>query len=212
MALHLGKRIAPPRFLLYAVALIAIGVWSFVWEGATLQHFLVGFDIATFAFLASLIPMVRAHNPEDIARHASENDANRVALLIVSLSISAVVLGALTLMVTGKSEYSKIVEIVTLALAWMFANTVYALHYAHLYYSAGEGNGGYAGGLVIPSTDAPDYADFLHFALILGMTFQTADIDITSRSIRLVSTGHCLAAFVFNIGILAFSINMIAGG
>ena len=80
------------------------------------------------------------------------------------------------------------------------------------YPSAGKGKGGYAGGLSIPSTDAPDYADFLHFALILGMTFQTADIDITSRSIRIVSTGQCLAAFVFNIGILAFSINMIAGG
>ena len=56
-----------------------------------------------------------------------------------------------------------------------------------------------------------DYRDFMHFSLILGMTFQTADIDITSIAIRRISTGHCLAAFVFNIGILSFSINMIAG-
>ena len=64
----------------------------------------------------------------------------------------------------------------------------------------------------VPSTKTPIYFDFLHFALILGMTFQTADIDITSRAIRRVSTAHCLEAFIFNIGILAFSINMIAGG
>ncbi len=211
MAMHLGKRIGPPRFVLYAAALIAIGVWSFVRPGVTLQHFLIGFDIATFVFLLSLVPMLRVHDASEIARHASENDANRVALLVISLGISAVVLGALTLVVTGKSEYSKVVVIATLALAWVFANTVYALHYAHLYY-AGNAADGYAGGLSIPSTDAPDYADFVHFALILGMTFQTADIDITSRSIRLVSTGHCLAAFVFNIGILSFSINLIAGG
>jgi len=42
------------------------------------------------------------------------------------------------------------------------------------------------------------------------MTFQTADINITSPAIRRVSTWHCVEAFVFNIGILAFSINMIA--
>lgn len=211
MAINLGKRIAPPRFVVYAIALIGIGIWSLVRPSASLQHFLIGFDIATFAFLVSLVPLFRSHDPKDIARHASANDANRVALLVVSLGISAVVLCALTLVVTGNNEYSKALEIVTLALAWLFANTVYALHYAHLYYGPGKTKGSHAGGLSIPSTDAPDYGDFLHFALILGMTFQTADIDITSRSIRRVSTGHCLAAFVFNIGILAFSINMIAG-
>jgi uncharacterized membrane protein len=121
-----------------------------------------------------------------------------------------VVLGSLALLVAGGGGYSKPLVIVTFALAWLFANVIYAIHYAHLYYSPGKG-GGHAGGLSIPSSTRTDYFDFLHFALILGMTFQTADIDITSRAIRRVSTGHCVAAFLFNIGILAFSINMIAG-
>ena len=120
-------------------------------------------------------------------------------------------MGALALVVTGKGDYSKLLVIVTLGLVWLFTSIVYAIHYAHLYYSPDKASGGHAGGLSIPSTKAPDYLDFLHFSLILGMTFQTADIDITSRAIRRVSTGHCVEAFVFNIGILAFSINMIAG-
>lgn len=208
----LGNRIAPPRFLAYAAGLIAVALWAVRQDGPALRDFLIGFDIVTALFLLSTIPLFRTSDPRVIQRHAARNDANRVALLIVSFAISAVVLAALALLVTGASPYSKPLVIVTLALAWLFANLVYAIHYAHLYYRMGKIGGGHAGGLSIPSTDAPDYFDFLHFALILGMTFQTADIDITSRAIRRVSTWHCVEAFIFNIGILAFSINMIAGG
>lgn len=208
----LGNRIAPPRFLAYAAGLIAAALWAARQDGAPLRDFLMGFDIVTALFLLSTIPLFRTSDPRILQRHAARNDANRVALLIVSVAVSAVVLGALALLVTGSSPYSKPLVIVTLALAWLFANLVYAIHYAHLYYRRAPAGDGHAGGLSIPSTDAPDYFDFLHFALILGMTFQTADIDITSRAIRRVSTWHCVEAFVFNIGILAFSINMIAGG
>ena len=44
------------------------------------------------------------------------------------------------------------------------------------------------------------------------MTFQTSDVEITSRRLRRVSIGQCLAAFVFNLGVLAFSINVLGGG
>ncbi|MBS0502699.1 MAG: DUF1345 domain-containing protein [Proteobacteria bacterium] len=212
MARKLGNRIAPPRFILYALALLIVAAWAATREtyASALLDFLIGFDIATLLFFMSLIPLFRTRDPKSIGRHASQNDANRVALLIISVAISAVVFGAVAQVVTNKSEYSKALVIVTLAMSWVFVQVIYALHYAHLYYSAGKGRGGFAGGLSIPSTETPDYSDFLHFSLILGMTFQTADIDITSTAIRRVSTWHCLEAFVFNIGILAFSINMIA--
>ncbi|WP_447759965.1 DUF1345 domain-containing protein [Sphingopyxis panaciterrae] len=212
MARTIGNRIAPPRFLAYAAGLIGIALWAAAQDGSALQDFLIGFDIATALFLLSTIPLFRSRDPQVVARHAVQNDANRAALLVLSLAVSAVVLGALAQLVAGTGAYSKPLVIVTLALAWLFANIVYAIHYAHLYYTPDKAHGGHAGGLSIPSSATPDYFDFLHFALILGMTFQTADIDITSRAIRRVSTGHCLAAFIFNIGILAFSINMIAGG
>jgi uncharacterized membrane protein len=212
MARTIGNRIAPPRFVAYAAGLVVVALYATTQDGSALQDFLIGFDIVTALFLVSTIPLFRTHDPRIIARHAVENDANRVALLVLSLAVSAVVLGALAQLVAGMSAYSKPLVIVTLALAWLFANIVYAIHYAHLYYTPDRAHGGHAGGLSIPSAKTPDYFDFLHFALILGMTFQTADIDITSRAIRHASTGHCLAAFIFNIGILAFSINMIAGG
>jgi uncharacterized membrane protein len=97
----------------------------------------------------------------------------------------------------------------TLALCWLFSNLVYALHYAHLYYRAGRG--GDAGGLTFPGTDEPDYGDFVYFAFCLGMTFQTSDVTITDGGTRRVVTLHCLAAFVFNLGVIAFTINVLGG-
>jgi uncharacterized membrane protein len=41
------------------------------------------------------------------------------------------------------------------------------------------------------------------------MTFQTSDVTITSTRIRRVVTLHCLEAFVFNLGVIAFTINAL---
>ena len=43
------------------------------------------------------------------------------------------------------------------------------------------------------------------------MTFQTSDVEISDKGVRNVTTLHCLAAFVFNLGILAFTINVLGG-
>jgi uncharacterized membrane protein len=84
------------------------------------------------------------------------------------------------------------------------------LHYAHIYYV--EDGGKDSGGISIPGCDEPDYWDFVYFSFTLGMTFQTSDTQIESWRIRRISIGQCLAAFVFNIGVLAFSINVLGGG
>ena len=65
------------------------------------------------------------------------------------------------------------------------------------------------GGLDFKQKALPGYADFVYFAFTLGMTFQTSDTAITSGGYRRVATFHCFAAFVFNIGVLAFTINVL---
>ena len=97
--------------------------------------------------------------------------------------------------------------IATLLIAWLFSNMVYALHYAHLFYS--QDKGGDVGGLDFPGDGDPDYGDFIYFAFTLGMTFQTSDVAIPGRPIRRTAILHCFAAFVFNIGVLAFTINVL---
>ena len=43
------------------------------------------------------------------------------------------------------------------------------------------------------------------------MTFQTSDVDIVSRRLRRIVTAHSLAAFVYNLGVLAFTISVLSG-
>jgi len=44
------------------------------------------------------------------------------------------------------------------------------------------------------------------------MTFQTSDTAVETRHMRQIVTVHSLLAFVFNIGVLAFTINVLGGG
>ncbi|MGU7624645.1 DUF1345 domain-containing protein, partial [Klebsiella aerogenes] len=95
--------------------------------------------------------------------------------------------------------------VATLVISWLFSNTVYALHYAHLYYSS-DGEGGDHGGLDFAGdAPEPDYWDFAYFSFTLGMTFQTSDTGVSSPRIRRVVLGQSMAAFVFNIGVLALT-------
>lgn len=153
-------------------------------------------------------------------RSAQRNDANRTLLLGITGAVSLVVLVAVFSELQDKGDprfTAMALVIVTLALAWMFSNMVYALHYAHMFYvrTDTDGNGTEqedSRGFDFPDTKEPIYWDFVYFSFTLGMTFQTSDVAMTSTPVRRVATIHCLAAFVFNLGVLAFTINVLGGG
>lgn len=172
----------------------------------------LAFDIGAVVFLLSCVPLLVA-SAERMRQAALRNDANRPLLLILSAGIALVLLTAIAIELAqrGTPEPQVVVLVVaTLLLAWAFANTIYAMHYAHLFYTA-DGAGKDSGGIDMPGTDEPDYWDFVYFAFTLGMTFQTSDVSITSRTMRRTVTGHCLIAFVFNLGVVAFSVNVLGG-
>ena len=211
-----GQRFAPPRFVLF----LALFITGFAISGAATGYadpadaLALGFDFAVIGFLLSLVPLLRACDMATMRRHSVENDANRTIVLAISTLITLVVMAA----IAGELPEAKHGEpgallrlIATLLLTWLFANVVYALHYAHQYYSPGAAPGEHAGGLAFPGDEPPDYFDFAYFSLTLGMTFQTSDVEITSRPIRRIVTIHSFAAFIFNIGVIAFTINGIGG-
>ncbi len=204
----IGNRIAPARFLAFLLIFALAG--GVLFSGTDDWHYAVmgGFDIAAAIFLLSLWPILKDGDAASIKRHAAENDANRAMLLGISAVIVTVLLITIATELSAPGKPLAALIIVTLAAAWLFANTLYALHYAHLFYGTRDGSKS----LTFPDTKTPDYWDFVYFAFTLGMTFQTSDILINGRSIRRVSLAQCVAAFVFNIGILAFTINTLGGG
>lgn len=66
------------------------------------------------------------------------------------------------------------------------------------------------GGLDFPGRLAPDYWGFIYFAVVLGMTFQVSDVQITSRKLRRLMTAYDVISFVFNTFIVALSVNIVS--
>lgn len=194
-------------FLALLAAAAPLG-WLMPWHEAVMA----AFDCAALAFLIATLPLIKV-DPASMRRNAQANDANRRLMLLLTGIVSLVVLVAVGAAVGqhgGPNATIIALLLSTLALAWLFSNLVYAMHYAHIFYVADDG-GKDSGGLDFPGTEEPDYSDFLYFAFTLGMTFQTSDVAITATPMRRVVTAQCLAAFLFNLGILAFTINVLGG-
>jgi uncharacterized membrane protein len=207
----IGNMIAPPRFLAFLLILIVGGpIAGFALHRWALGA-MAGFDLAATVFLLSCVPLLGTHEARIIREHAEANDANRTFLLVLTGIVLLVMLIAIAAETVGHNPQplTKGLIIITLALAWLFSNMIYALHYAHLAYIRPQIG---CLGFEFPHTAEPVYWDFVYFSFACGMAFATSDVNITSTHVRKVVTLHCLAAFGFNIGALAFTINVLASG
>lgn len=204
------NRIAPWRFLLFFAVLVAAWIIAIAAGAVFSRGLLIGFDVAAIAFLASYAPTLR-FDAKRIRQEAARNDANRPTLLVLSFVLTVIILAVLVgELAQGEkiSALDKFVVTVSLILVWTFANAVYALHYAHLYYTAADG-GRDCAGLEFPKMREPLLADFVYFAFTLGVAVQTSDVSITSPHIRKVVTVHCVVGFFFNLGVLALTVNVL---
>lgn len=206
---HTFHRIAPWPFVLFgAVAIVSAAI---AWPALGWAHGIMSaFDLAALSFLLVMAPLFR-YEARRMREVAKQNDANRSVLLLLASIVSIVILVCVAseLLQKGRPKPLEIALIVgTLCLSWVFSTAVYALHYAHLFYLSAP-HGGDRGGISFPGTEEPDYWDFAYFSSCLAMTFQTSDTDITSQTIRKVVISQTLGSFIFNIGVIAFSINIL---
>ena len=216
-ALRLGNRIAPPRFIAF-LALLPIGYFAYSallpdsgWSDAAAM----AFDFAALVFIGSLYPLFSDCSVAQMRAHSQANDANRMLVLVITTLVTFAVMAAITGELPHAKDGDKLAMaklVGTLLLIWLFANLVFTIHYAHYYYATDPDKGGDVGGLDFPGTKVPDYKDFGYFAFTLGMTFQTADVAIRANRVRHVALLHSFGAFVFNIGVIAFTINALGGG
>ena len=98
-----------------------------------------------------------------------------------------------------------VIAVVTVALSWAVVHTVFALRYAHEYYTDP------IGGIDFKTrVERPDYLDFAYVAFTVGMTFQVSDTDVQARRIRRTVVRHALLSYLFGAVILAVVVNVIA--
>jgi len=195
-----------------AVALLAPGL-------ALATVLILGWDAMSLVFVVSMLASMIEHSPADIRARAARDDEGRGVILGLIIVAVAVSLAATALELHLAKQAHGIWQIarvslagVTVAASWMMMQLIFGVHYAHEYYAANEQAGGLdSEGLAFPGGEPPDYWDFLHFSIVIGVACQTADIAFTSKPMRRLGTVHGLAAFAFNTVIVALTINLVAG-
>lgn len=186
------------------------------YDFADLTRTLIAWDAATAIYLLAIWWQTRSVTPQAMTKHAADADEGRYFVLFVSIagvlaSLTAIVLELQSKLEPGMTKNAHVAFVfATVALSWVFVHTSFAKHYAHEFYGPAD-NGGIRRGLIFPGCDDPDFADFFHFAIVIGVAAQTADIQISGRAIRRIVTLHGVLAFLFNTVILALTINLAAG-
>lgn len=182
------------------------------------SHVVVSWDVGAAVLLVLwAITMIRTQPIDMPARAKAQQDGEWVVFAItlagIVASIFAIVIEFKNISSLKGDEraFHLGLVILTLLVSWLTMQLIFALRYAHEFYTISDGRTMMDGGLEFPHEPEPDYFDFLYFGMVLGMTFQVSDVNITSRKIRRLATLHGFIGFLFNTVILALTVNIAAG-
>jgi uncharacterized membrane protein len=186
---------------------IALTLLAFPWRMATCV--LAGWDAGVALYLVLTYRVMANASVASIRQRAAIVDEGAAALLILTPAAALASLVAVVIELGHAPSLSQIsLAISTIVLSWAFMHSIFALHYAHEFY--GEGRDYRMGGLIFPGNDEPDYWDFLYYSLVVAMTAQVSDVQITSKIIRRLTTMHGAVSFFFNATVLALTVNIVS--
>jgi uncharacterized membrane protein len=217
------SRLRRPR--LASGLLVGLGTYMLLFLATNVDgrlRFIAAWDIGASFALVALFFGLRKSSAATIKLSAARQDAGKWAVLVLSLlaaTASLVVIAAQMPHVksaSGLEQAARVVLVIyTIMLSWTFIQAIFALHYAHDYYLDVDlptprfGPGSER--LIFPGERTPTYGDFLYFSFTIGMTFQVSDVQIADSSIRRLVMVHGVVAFFYTTGVLALTINLVAG-
>ncbi len=182
---------------------------------------ILAWDLGCIAFVWMTLTHIGGRDAPFIRGVAKARDEGQGIILMLVLALAAASLAAVAAELSFAKDSHGFDKALRVALAfgsvsvsWFVTQLIFALHYAHEYYAPDDDDDPSTlqqGGLQFPDDDAPDYWDFIHFAVVIGVASQTADVAFTSKRMRRIGTVHGLVAFTFNTVILALTINILAG-
>jgi len=179
---------------------------------------IIAWDFAVIVFLALSAFLFTTERLDRIAADAAAEEEGEWTIFWLTVAAVTFSFVAIIQEFAGSKELSPaqrnlhvILVALTLFVSWLMTHTTFAFRYAHEFYEVDSGDAGIAGGLEFPGEKRPDYLDFMYFSLVLGMTFQVSDVQITSRKFRRLAAVHGLLSFLFNTIILALTVNIAAG-
>jgi len=176
------------------------------------KNVLVGWNVTAIVFIViSWRKMLRA-TVSDIRRRSEDLDFSDTFVLFLSIAAAVASIAGIGLELHSVKDAPADVAlgramaaIVTILISWVFLHTLFTIHYAHRFYGGRDK----AEGLVFPDKiEEPIYWDFLYFSFTIGVAAQTADIGLSSRTMRKIALLHAVLSFLFNTTILALAINV----
>ncbi|WP_054310994.1 DUF1345 domain-containing protein [Mesorhizobium sp. 1M-11] len=174
------------------------------------------FFLVYFGLMLARMPYLTA---EHLRRKARVDDLPVFIIFAVTVAVIAVVVGSLFLIVNDDHKHSSaelLTSLISLPLGWLTIHTMAAFHYAHVYWrdddevrdAKGRPVRQPVGGLDFPGDKPPQGWDFFYFAIVIGMTAQTADTGVTTTRMRKLVILHSLITFLFNTVIVAAAVNV----
>lgn len=209
---------APPRFLrrlrrrpilLTAMALgLAAGGAATLLGARGTSAALLFWNAAALTYAVAISVTLWDDDPDALARRAAELDSDQWIVLLASsiaavAALAAVMADLVAAKGTPQATGAAILAGGTVVVSWVFAQVLFAHHYAHVHWLGGKG-------LDFPGNDEPDFPEFLYFAMTVGMTAQVSDVTTRTARMRRVVLGHAALSFLFNAVILAAAVNLAA--
>jgi len=187
--------------------------------GALSPHtrLVVGWNAGTLSYLALGWTIIYFSDAKSTRSHALIQDASVPLIYVFVLGAAcasvvaiAFVVGTIRDVTAWTKSWRLTLTVVSLTSSWVLIQTVFAFHYARRYYQDEKHSPAQAGGLAFPGHADPNYMDFAYYAFVVGMTSQVSDVQVLSPRMRRLTLVHGVLAFIFNIAVLALSINIIA--
>jgi uncharacterized membrane protein len=151
--------------------------------------------------------------PDYLRQHAADEDAPPLVVFLLTIGIVVYITVALFMVVNaGEPTPWRIgLGILSVVLGWLMIHAMWGMHYAWEYYEAPETGGklDQRGGLDFPGKDLPDGMAFISFSLVVAMTAQTSDTEISDNKMRRIVTGHSLFSYLFNTVAVAAAVNIV---
>lgn len=193
------------RFLISFGLGVCAGFAAWWLSFAPVLALLAAADTLFLVYLALTARIVGTTGPEDLRRHAEEEDEGVALILLLAALAVGVSVGAIFLVLNAdeSSLAARLTALVSLPLGWATVHTLMGFHYARLHYRAEEKGRGFT----FPGKGDPDAWDFLYASFTIGMTAQVSDVEVTTRSLRRAVLLHGVASFFYNTGILALAVN-----
>ncbi|MBB1607094.1 MULTISPECIES: DUF1345 domain-containing protein [unclassified Pseudomonas] len=213
MRLNLSLLHAHPRLI--AAVLIATLVALACYRLEPMIRVLVGWNCMAWLYTALIAGLAISARPEDARLLAEVEDENAEAVLVLVSAAAIASLVAIVYELAGARQLPGSERLLRYAFtgstvlgSWFLIGTIFAMHYARMFYTAADGEAP----LQFPDRGRqPDYWDFAYFSFTLSVAVQTSDVAIASPALRRVALAQSIICFLYNTAILGLSINIAAG-